>query len=970
MNNYEIKRRKKLIEVAMPLDVINRESAREKSIRHGHPSTLHLWWARRPLAAARAVIFCQLVDDPSSVPELFPTVKDQTKERKRLFYLIEELVVWENTINSELFDRAKEEINISWLRCCEDNSDHPNAKELFNPKNFPAFHDPFAGGGALPLEAQRLGLQSFGSDLNPVAVLLNKSLIQIPSQYQHSFPINPDWAKKNSYLKSPMKSSDCIANDIDYYGQSILKAAERKIKEFYPTIMVSLETVEKRPELKGYLGKNLIVVAWIWARTVKSPNPNFSHVDVPLVSSFILSSKKNNPAFVEPIIEGDEYFFEVKNGQPKDLERAKRGTKLARGAFFECILSGTVIDDKYIKSESNKGNMGKKLMAIVAEGTNNRIYLSPDKEHEVVEQSAYPEWKPSLPMNRETRDLVSGRGYGFFTWGDLFTNRQLLALDTFSNSLSEVSKQIEIDAINAGMSPNNNLSEGEISAKGYKEAIETYLSLAISRASDAWSTIVTWRNKVEASRGTFARQAIPMTWDFTEVNPFSNSCGNWQGNSIKWVVKSLKTLPENPKPGVALQLNAATQSCSNQKIISTDPPYYNNIAYADLSDYFYIWLRRCLKDIYPNIFATLSVPKEEEVVALAHRHDSKKEADNFFLDEMTKAMGQLSQLAHQGFPLTIYYAFKQSETKDTNKTVSTGWETFLSALMKSNLSITGTWPIRTELSNRLVGSNKNMLASSIVLVCERKNPTSQNITSSEFRRKLRQKLPNAINELETSNIAPVDVAQAAIGPGMSLFSQAKSVLNPDDSIMTVREALIEINYALDEYLSKEESEMDNDSRFAVTFFESFGYSERPFGDAEGLAKARNLSVEGIVRAGIMKALGGKVMLIRRDNLLSDWDPIADNRLCAWEATQYLIRELEIKGEEAAAALLVKLKSIVNQEDLASNCKALAYRLYNHCEKTNQAEEARAYNSLIISWPELERFAAETRIETTIQTKLM
>jgi putative DNA methylase len=440
-------------------------------------------------------------------------------------------------------------------------------------------------------------------------------------------------------------------------------------------------------------------------------------------------------------------------------------------------------------------------------------------------------------------------------------------------------------------------------------------------------------------------------------------------NNVEWGVKAIDKLPALVVARVA-QSDAHTQSFSADKLVSTDPPYYDNIGYADLSDFFYVWLRRSLRPVFPGLFATLAVPKAEELVATPYRHGGKEQAELFFLNGMTQAMHQLAVQAHAGFPLTIYYAFKQSETKGASGAASTGWETFLAAVMEAGLAITGTWPMRTELANRMIGAGANALASSVVLVCQRRDPSSAILSRNAFRRELRQRLPKAIKELEHANIAPVDVAQAAIGPGMAIFSQAKAVLNTDDSPMSVRDALIEINAALDEHLSEDEGAFDADTRFALTFFESHGYSERPYGDAEGLAVARNISVQGVASAGILSAIAGKVQLLRREQLDDDWDPSRDDRLCVWEATQHLIKALEAGGEAAAAALMVQLKQLPGQSDLLANCRALAYRLYNHCEKTKQAEEARAYNGLVISWPELERLAASQSTETAVQASLI
>ena len=970
-SDHPVKRRKKLIEVAIPLEAINAASAREKSIRHGHPSTLHLWWARRPLAAARAVIFCQMVDDPSAVPEEFPTEEDQEQERLRLFALISELVLWESTTKEEVLKPAREEILRSWRRCCADNADHPKAAELFKPEKLPGFHDPFAGGGALPLEAQRLGLESFASDLNPVAVLINKAMIEIPPKFAGLPPVNPESRRKQDI--SSWKGAQGLAEDVRYYGQWMRDEAEKRIGHLYPKVEVSAEMAKDRPDLNPYVGKKLTVIAWLWARTVKSPNPAFAQVDVPLASTFLLSQMKGKEAYLNPVIEDGGYRFTVKVGRPKDPEAAKNGTKLSRGANFQCLMSTTPIESDYIKAEGAAGRMGARLMAIVAEGNRGRVYLAPTPAMESIALTAKPSWKPETPLPNDPRNFWTP-AYGLSTFGDLFTARQLVALTTFSDLVQEARERVKVDAIDAGRPDEETpMREGGVGAPAYGDAVEVYLGFVVSSQSDRMTTICTWDAGGSTwgtkTRNTFARQAIPMSWDFAEVNPLSTQSGSFE-NSLDYTSKGI--LCAGQQPGKACQADASTQTESIDKIVSSDPPYYDNINYADLSDFFYVWLRRSLKHVFPELFATLAVPKAEELVATPYRHGGKENAEAFFLDGMTLAMERIAEQSHPAFPVTIYYAFKQSETKTAAGTASTGWETFLAAVIRAGFALYGTWPIRTELANRMIGSGTNALASSVVLVCERRLASAITLSRTDFRRQLRQELPRALKKLERANIAPVDVAQAAIGPGMAIFSSAKAVLNPDDSPMSVREALVEINAALDEYLSQDEGDLDADSRFALTFFESFGYAERDFGDAEGLAKARNLSVDGVARAGILRSVAGKVQLLQRSELPDDWDPSRDKRLCAWEATQQLIKRLEADGESSAAALLFQLKGIRTHADLVANCRALAYRLYNHCEKTKQAEEARSYNGLVIAWLELERqaSAAANAQSAPLQTSLI
>jgi putative DNA methylase len=1007
---------KKLIEVALPLEAINKASAREKSIRHGHPSTLHLWWARRPLAAARAVIFSQMVDDPSgyveelkadaglkrkaerllkerlrlwqeattllekaqkagiSAPEPGPEpVLDgilAELERDRLFQIIEKLVLWENTTNETVLNQAREEIWKSWRRTCAQNTDHPRAQELFNPEKLPAFHDPFAGGGALPLEAQRLGLESYASDLNPVAVLINKAMIEIPPKFAGRPPVNPK--SQISNLKSQIyRGAQGLAEDVRYYGQWMRDEAEKRIGHLYPKIEITAAMAQERPDLKPLVGQKLTVIAWLWARTVKSPNPAFRHVDVPLASTFMLSTKTGKEAYVQPVIEDGGYRFTVKVGKPKDAEAAKAGTKLARGANFGCVMSGTPIAGDYIKAEGKAGRMGARLMAIVAEGQRGRIYLSPTPEHEAAAKKAKPEWKPEgeVPPRLTGGTCVP---YGLSTWGDLFTPRQLVALTTFSDLVGEAMERIRRDALAAGL-PDDPTQLRDLPAPGearqagggsgataYAEAVGVYLACAVDYAANYWSVIATPAEGF--IRGTFARQALPMTWDYAEAPPFGGTSGNWMGG-IEWAAKAMDAFPI-ARSGSASQADAANQQTSISKVVSTDPPYYDNIGYADLSDFFYVWLRRSLRPVFPDLFATLAVPKAEELVATPYRHGGKDKAETFFLDGMTQAMHRLAEQSHPAFPVTIYYAFKQSESETDVGTASTGWETFLDAVIRAGFAVSGTWPMRTERGARSIGIGTNALASSIVLVCRPRAADAPTATRREFVAALQRELPEALRHLQAGNIAPVDLAQAAIGPGMAVFTRYARVLDAQGQALTVREALALINETLDTALAEQEGDFDPDSRWALAWFEQYGFNEGEYGVAETLSKAKNTSVNGLAEAGILESSRGHVRLLKPEELPEDWDPASDARLSHWETVHHLIRVLTSGGESGAAELVAKLGA------KAEPARELAYRLYALCERKKRAAEALAYNGLVQSWPEILRMSQTQSFTTPTQETLL
>ena len=950
--------RKKLIEVALPLEAINKASAREKSIRHGHPSTLHLWWARRPLAAARAVIFAQMVDDPSAHPERFPTEAEQVAERERLFKLIEELVKWENTTNETVLEQARAEIRKSWRITCEDNRDHPRAAELFDPEKLPAFHDPFAGGGALPLEAQRLGLESYASDLNPVAVLINKAMIEIPPKFAGRPPVNPA-SRGRLGDGGSWRGAAGLAEDVRYYGQWMRDEAEKRIGHLYPKIEITREMVDDpanpRPDLKKYLGKELTVIAWLWARTVRSPNPAFAEVAVPLVSTFMLSTKVGKEAYVEPVVEGGSYRFTVKVGKLADLETVKMGTTAGKRSAFRCVMSDVPISYDHIRQEGKSGYMGSRLMALVAEGERGRVYLEPTAEMEAIAGQANPDWRPETDLPINPRDFKTPN-YGLTTFGDLFTSRQLVALNTFSDLIQEARERVCRDAGEVRMAKDGKrLDNGGTGAAAYGDAVEVYLAMSISKMSDAQSSLCRWKTTMDQSIATFGRQALPMVWDFSEANAFGEMAGD-PLVSLKNMMRVVDQLPARIS-GHVLQINAQSQALSQDALVSTDPPYYDNIGYADLSDFFYVWLRRSLKSTLPELFATLAVPKDEELVATPYRHGGKEPAEAFFMDGMTRVMQRLVEQAHPAFPVTIYYAFKQSETLKDG-TASTGWETFLDAVIRAGFSLNGTWPIRTELGNRMIGSGTNALASSIVLVCRRRPADATTTSRRDFLATLRTELPQALIDLQRGNIAPVDLAQAAIGPGMAVYTRYARVLDAQGKPLSVRDALTLINQTLDEVLAEQEGDFDADTRWALAWFEQSGFTEGAFGVADVLARAKNTSVAGLVEAGILQSKGGKVRLFKSAELSITWDPAEARRLTIWETTHQLIRVLETQGEAATATLLTRL------DDKAEVSRELAYRLYTLCERKKRAAEALSYNGLVQSWPEIDRLSRETPSDDT------
>lgn len=917
---------KKLIEVALPLDKINEASAREKSIRHGHPSTLHLWWARRPLAAARAVIWSSLVDDPSSHPELFPTEEDQNRERERLFKILDDLVVWKNSNNQKVLDAAKKEI----LK--------------YNNGEFPTLLDPFAGGGAIPLEAQRLGLKAIAHDLNPVAVMINKAMIEIPPRFANMAPINPE--VRRAGINTGWEGAHGLAEDVRYYGEWMKQEAFKRIGHLYPKVKV--------PREQG--GGEATVIAWIWARTVKCPNPACG-CEMPLASTFVLSKKKGNEAWVKPIPDGRKVQFEVQNGKcPKEYETFKMG----RAAVFKCPCCGEITTDAYVKHQGKEHHIGQQLMAIVAEGKHGRIYISPNDEHVMAAQVGLPESYPTGALPDNPR-WFSPPAFGMTDYCELFTNRQLTALTTFSDLVLEAQKKVEQDAVLAGMKYDHlALRDGGDGAKAYGEAVGVYLAFAVDKAANLWSSIVGWMNDRGALRETFGRQAIPMTWDFAEANPFSTSGGNFT-LFVERGADSLEFLPKSISVGVADQIESQTDCGIRNVIVSTDPPYYDNIGYADLSDFFYVWMRQSLQKTYPDLFSTMLVPKSEELIATPYRHNGNtEEAKNFFEEGMLSTCEQIYKYSRDDIPVTIYYAYKQSDSDDSG-TASSGWETMLSAIIKAGLSITGTWPMKTESPGRAISQGTNALASSIVLVCRKRPADAPQTTRRNLIAELRRELRPALKKLQKSNIAPVDLAQAAIGPGMSVFSRYRRVLEADGTPMTVREAQRIINEEVDMYFNEKVGNMDTASRFCVDLYTQSAYNDIKYGEAEILANAKGASIPMMASHGILYAKGGNVHLVERKDLPEKAVTDDDN---IWMLTQQLTRAMEKGGVEACAKIIAPMFG-----SNAENAKDLAYRLYTIAEQKKWTNEAFAYNALVVAWSDIQSRAAELKAAEPKQMSL-
>jgi putative DNA methylase len=926
---------RKLIEVALPLEKINEASVYEKFIRQGHPNNLHQWWSRKPLATARAVLFASLVDDPSEY------LRDEASiciERERLFNLIEELVEWRNTYNNATLSKARLEIARSIARNIGVDEPIGNKETLeFLYEYGPKILDPFAGGGSIPLEAQRLGLKAYASDLNPISVLINKAMIEIPSYFESCPPIHTGRIRQQSFTKSIYRGADGLAEDIIYYGNWIREEAEKRIGNLYSKVRI--------PQYLG--GGEAIVVAWIWARTVKCPNPACG-AEMPLVSKWDLSKKKGRETWIQPIVDN--------KSKPAKIEytiatgTGKRPERTVNRGRARCIACGFPVSLKYIQKEAQSDRMWNTLIAIAGKRNGKRIYLAPDKDQINLANSAFPS---NGPEQRIGTGMVSNVGsYGFKCFADLFTRRQLVALITISDLIKKSHEKIISDARKAGYPDDDvGLEEGGLGARAYADAVVTYLTFALTKTLNRSCALIPWGVSVECPVNLFSRQIIPFIWDFAESNVISGPSGSFS-NMFESTASALqKTAILDVRGGKAFQSDAVKAGRNVEfPVISTDPPYYDMIPYSDLSDFFYVWMRPILMDIFPDLFKTVLTPKAEELLADAHRYGSKDGAKEHFERGMLEIFSQFYQTASTDYPLTIYYAYRQREKKRDGKGIITAWETILTGIINAGFSITATWPMRTERAVKTASLNSNVLASSIVLVCRPRGEKAFFVTRNDFLAALREELPLALLDIQQANIAPVDFAQAAIGPGMSVFSRYSKVIEADGSSMSVRMSLTLINQVLDEFLAEQEGDIDADTRWAVAWFEQYGLKEGPFGDAETLSKAKNTSSDGLVRAGILEARGGKVRLLRRDELESDWDPSRDKRLTTWEVVQYLIRALEEGGEEEATILLRKLGGI------GQEARDLAYRLYAICERKGWAQEALGYNMLAAAWPRLVEMA--------------
>ena len=913
--------RKKLIEVDLPLDEINAASKREKSIRHGHPTTLHRWWARRPLAACRAVIFASMVDDPSSCPEEFPTEDAQQVERQRLHDLIKRLVVWENSNEEGLINEARYEIARSVARSRDQTAPtNPHAVLDYLRDEALPIYDPFAGGGSIPLEAQRLGLKAIASDLNPVAVLINKALIELPPKFANQPPINPDAdplgitvGKGKKANRVPWHGTAGLADDVRYYGRWMRKRAFERIGHLYP----------KAP-LPG--GTEATVIAWLWARTIPCPNLECG-LDMPMMKTFRLSMNPKNSHWTRPIVDRatNAIRFTV---QDHDQGVPKEATVDRHGAT--CIACGTRSPLTYVREQATAGRIKEQMTAIVAEGDRKRLFVSPTDDHIRLAADCQTPWRPDghLPVQALS---IRPQLYGLDQWRDLFTERQLTALTTFSDLLSETHTMM--------------VEDGAPSA--YADAVYTYLVLAVGRCTETSSSFAMWQNRGDFVAPVFARQGISMMWDFPEVNVFSSSTQNWSAQ-IDWIAKAIEHLPTDSTTGNVYQADAATTiHADDGPVIVTDPPYYDNIHYADSSDFFYVWFRKLLRGIYPDLFAGIMAPKQEEMVANRFRSTSPRE---HFEGMLKQTLDLIRVRCSPEFPSSIFYAYKQQEERREGKT-STGWETMLSALIRSGFQIIGTWPMRTERTGRPNANQANSLASSVVLVCRPRPDDAPVGTRRGFLNALGEVLPNALDHLtRDSHIAPVDLAQAAIGPGMEAYSQYSRVETIDGEQVSVREALAAINAVIAEYDERQQGDLDAATRFCLDWLKQHEYDEASFGEAEVLSQAKNTSINGLARQGLLKARAGRVSLVPVDSYDHGVSQLSLD-MAAWEGCLRIGWQLSAEQGEGVRGAARVAKAMGSNAEFVER---LARILYNHYDRRNDSRNAVIFNSVVTEWPNILR----------------
>ena len=832
-------------------------------------------------------------------------------------------MVWENVqqdSEGDVVGEARREIARSLARGRNEAAPtDPEAVLAYLREHAPPLHDPFAGGGSIPLEAQRLGLRAIASDLNPLAVLINKALIELPPKFRDQPPVNPEADPLGMTVGKGRKSRQVawrgaagLADDIRYYGRWMRDEAYKRIGHLYPKVQL--------PE-----GGEATVIAWLWARTVPCPNPACG-VRMPLIRTFQLSKKKGNEHWTRPVVDrkAKSISFVVQDhegGVPSG------GTVSRKGAV--CLACQTAAPLTYVRERGRAGELGEQMIGIVAAGDRKRLFLSPEQEHVHAALAAEPAWCPVGSLPDQNTKAISLRSYGMTQWNELFTQRQLTGLTTFSTLLFEIHNRLR--------------SVGENEA--YSDAICTYLSLVVGRASASGNNFSKWQNAGDFVSGVFSRQAISMIWDFSEANFFSNATQNWSAQ-VEWVAKVIERLPADANAGEVYQADAAACSDSQaEPIIITDPPYYDNIFYADVADFFYVWLRPLLRDIYPNLLASILTPKTDEIVAHPKRFEDTRQRFETLLGQ---ALRRMREKGCGEFPISIFYAYKQQEEMRGGR-ASTGWETMLSATISAGFQIVGTWPMRTELANRPRSLSSNALASSVVLVCRPRAADAPPASRRQFLDGLASNLPEALDQLtREGHIAPTDLPQAAIGPGMKVYSQYSRVETISGERVTVREALAAINQAIDAYEERQEGELDAKTRFCRRWLRQHGHDDGPYGEAELLSQASNLVMDELASDGLLASGGGQVRLLLLDDYGQERDwPRGD--MTAWEACHRMAWHMNHEYGRGVPGAAEVARVMDGDAEMAER---LARLLYSHYDRAVDSANAVIFNNLVTAWPEI------------------
>jgi putative DNA methylase len=759
----------------------------------------------------------------------------------------------------------------------------------------PTVIDPFCGGGSTLVEAQRLGLAAEGADISAVAVLVTKLLTEIPPQVE----------AQTAITEPALAGIPGFQADVRHYATWIHDRAQEELADLYPS------APNGDP-----------VIAWWWARTVASPDPSVGGAQVPLVSSWQLSATRSNEAIVRPIVSSDRraVSFEMTSGgtaPPPSKE--------------QCVITGTPITFEYLRGEGAAGRLGMRLIAGISDGPHGRSYWIADEDH----LSAAERARPLDPPETELPDNLGFRvqNYGVTRWDQLFTRRQLAMLETFARLVAAIPERVQSD----GGDPDRS------------KWIAAVLGLCLGKLAQRSSTLVAWRTRRDAkskAEPAFGRNDLPMTWDFAEVNPFAGSVGDWN-RIVELSLNAFEYIePRGPASAVFLEDARTFVASKSNAMCVTDPPYFDAIGYSGLYDFFYIWLRRALKASHEELFSTVLSRRDTELIADPGRHNkSRTAARQYFIDGFTDTFELVRSAADPAFPTVVVYAYRESGGQG-----ATGWEAMLQAIVAAGLSITGTWPIHGTGRTRLRGQGSNALATYVVLVCRPRSQDAAVVGVADFIRALRSEIPMAVRVLQAATIAPVDLAQAVIGPGMRVYTSYREVLDADGKSVAVGTALSHINRVLGETLDQQEADFDAPTRWAVAWYAENGFGAGDFGRADHLARAKVTSVDALRHSGIVGAEAGRVWLVGRDALAS-YDPMADSTPTVWEATQWLAWELSRHGELAAAEALQRLS--VDREAV----RELAYLLFSIADRSGSADEAVAYNSLVLAWPELEAISS-------------